>query len=56
MLHERLVQLDPVAAARVEPDNRRRIVRALEVTEGAGRPFSSFGPGLDAYPGTPFVL
>ena len=31
-------------------------LRALEVTEGSGRPFSSFGPGLDAYPGTPFVL
>ncbi len=28
------------------PRNRRRIVRALEVTLGSGRPFSSFGPGL----------
>ncbi|MEI2699132.1 MAG: tRNA (adenosine(37)-N6)-dimethylallyltransferase MiaA [Microthrixaceae bacterium] len=56
VLHQRLVRLDPVAAARMEQDNRRRIVRALEVTEGSGRPFSSFGPGLDAYPGTPFVL
>jgi tRNA dimethylallyltransferase len=26
------------------------------VTVGAGRPFSSYGPGLDAYPPTPFVL
>ena len=41
--------LDPVAAARIEPDNRRRIVRALEVIELTGRPFSSFGPGLDEY-------
>ena len=32
---------------------RRRIVRALEVTLGSGRPFSSFGPGLDAYPPDP---
>ena len=39
--------LDPVAAARIEPGNRRRIVRALEVIELTGRPFSSFGPGLD---------
>jgi tRNA dimethylallyltransferase len=31
-------------------------VRALEVTVGSGRPFSSFGPGLEAYPPTPFVL
>jgi tRNA dimethylallyltransferase len=55
-LHARLAQLDPVAAARMERDNRRRIVRALEVTEGSGRPFSSFGPGMDAYPGTPLVM
>lgn len=49
-LHRRLAELDPVAAGRMEPTNRRRVVRALEVTLGAGRPFSSFGPGLDAYP------
>jgi tRNA dimethylallyltransferase len=49
-LHARLARLDPVAAARMEPTNRRRVVRALEVSIGAGRPFSSFGPGLDAYP------
>lgn len=55
-LHRRLVELDPLAASRMEPDNRRRILRALEVTEGSGRPFSSFGPGLDAHPATPFVL
>jgi tRNA dimethylallyltransferase len=55
-LHDRLVELDPVAAGRMEPGNRRRIVRALEVTLGSGRPFSSFGPGLDAFPPTPFRL
>ena len=38
-------RLDPAAAARMEPGNRRRIVRALEVIELTGRPFSSFGPG-----------
>src|SRR5207248_997836 len=48
-LHERLTQLDPDAAARMEPGNRRRIVRALEVIELTGRPFSSFGPGIDDY-------
>jgi tRNA dimethylallyltransferase len=52
-LHRRLGELDPVAAGRMEPSNRRRVVRALEVTLGAGRPFSSFGPGLDAYPAVP---
>ena len=46
---DRLVALDPVAAARMEPGNRRRIVRALEVIELTGRQFSSFGPGIDAY-------
>ncbi len=45
-----LVELDPLAASRMEPTNARRIVRALEVTLGAKRPFSSFGPGLSAYP------
>ena len=54
-LHRRLVKLDPVAAGRMEPSNRRRIVRALEVTAGSGRPFSSYGPGLGHYPATPFV-
>lgn len=51
-LHARLATLDPAAAARMEPTNTRRVVRALEVVQGSGRPFSSFGPGLDAYPPT----
>ena len=55
-LHRRLAALDPVAAGRMEPTNRRRVVRALEVTLGSGRPFSSFGPGLDVYPATRFRL
>ena len=56
VLHDRLHQLDPVAAARMTPSNRRRVVRALEVTLGSGRPFSSFGPGLTAHPPTPYRL
>lgn len=55
-LHLRLSELDPVAASRIEPDNRRRVIRALEVTLGSGRPFSSFGPGIGAYPETPFRM
>jgi tRNA dimethylallyltransferase len=39
-LHERLRMVDAVAAARIEPQNARRIVRALEVVELTGRPFS----------------
>jgi tRNA dimethylallyltransferase len=53
-LWDRLRALDPAAAARIAPGNTRRLVRALEVTIGSGRPFSSFGPGLDAYPPTRF--
>jgi tRNA dimethylallyltransferase len=45
-LYARLVELDPVAAAKMQPNNDRRILRALEVCLGSGRPFSSFGPGL----------
>ena len=40
LLHER----DPVAAAVIEPRNGRRIVRALEVIELTGRPFSATMP------------
>jgi len=51
-LHARLAALDPVAAGRMEPGNRRRVVRALEVCLGTGRRFSSFGPGVAAFPAT----
>lgn len=46
---DRLAAADPVAAARIEPGNRRRVVRALEVLALTGRPFSSSGPGLAEY-------
>jgi tRNA dimethylallyltransferase len=55
-LWARLGELDPVAAGRIEPGNRRRIVRALEVCLGSGRPFSSFGPGVASYPPTDAVM
>lgn len=41
-LHERLSAVDPLAAAGIEPPNVRRTIRALEVLEVTGRPFSSF--------------
>ena len=50
VLFERLSTADPDAAGKMEPSNRRRVIRALEVTLGSGRPFSSFGPGVDHYP------
>lgn len=46
-LHRRLTTLDPVAATRILPGNGRRVVRALEVLELTGRPFSATLPGLD---------
>ena len=49
-LFDRLRRIDPTATTKIDPANRRRIVRALEVTLGSGRPFSSFGPGVDDYP------
>lgn len=55
-LHSRLAALDPLAASRMEPTNRRRVLRALEVTLGSGERFSSFGPGLDQYPDIPYRL
>ncbi len=55
-LHARLHALDPLAADRMDPANRRRVVRALEVTLGSGRLFSTYGPGLDVHPPTPFTM
>jgi len=46
-LHRRLIELDPDAAATILPSNGRRIVRALEVIELTGRPFSASLPRLD---------
>jgi tRNA dimethylallyltransferase len=44
LLHERLAGLDPVAAGAILPSNGRRVVRALEVIELTGRPFSATMP------------
>lgn len=41
VLHERLVELDPDAAARIHPNDRVRIVRALEVVLRTGVPISA---------------
>ncbi|MEV4314547.1 tRNA (adenosine(37)-N6)-dimethylallyltransferase MiaA [Actinocrispum sp. NPDC049592] len=44
LLHERLAARDPIAAGAILPGNGRRIVRALEVIELTGRPFSATMP------------
>lgn len=40
-LFERLAQLDPVAAAAIDVQNERRVIRALEVIEITGKPFTA---------------
>lgn len=54
-LFEQLKAKDELAASRIESNNRRRLLRALEVIEITGRPFSSFGPGMEQYPVVKFV-
>jgi len=51
VLHARLALADPAAAAAILPGNGRRIVRALEVIQLSGRPFSATLPGYESvYP------
>ncbi len=47
-LHARLARLDPAAATAILPSNGRRIVRALEVIELTGRPFTARMPGFES--------
>jgi tRNA dimethylallyltransferase len=51
-LHARLARLDPAAAAAILPSNGRRVVRALEVLELTGRPFTAALPAYRSRPGT----
>lgn len=55
ILYQRLVELDPVAAASIGPHNGRRLVRALEVIRITGEPF---GAGLpdDSAPWRPVTI
>ena len=39
-LHQRLAEVDPVAAARLHPNDARRLIRAIEVYEKTGQPIS----------------
>jgi len=48
-LYARLERIDPDAAAKMEPTNTRRIVRALEVVQLTGRPFSEFAAAWERY-------
>jgi tRNA dimethylallyltransferase len=44
-MHARLARLDPAAAVAIAATNGRRVVRALEVIEVTGRPFTASLPG-----------
>jgi tRNA dimethylallyltransferase len=48
-LHARLAEVDPLAAANILASNGRRVVRALEVMELTGRPFSAALPQAQKY-------
>jgi tRNA dimethylallyltransferase len=47
-LHAELARRDPAAAAQILPTNERRLVRALEVGELTGEPFTATMPGYDS--------
>ena len=47
VMHARLRDLDPVAAEQIPPSNVRRVVRALEVVQLTGRPFSASMPSRE---------
>ena len=51
-----LLALDPEATTKMDPNNRRRLIRALEVCLGSGEKFSSFGEGIGSYSPTSTTL
>jgi tRNA dimethylallyltransferase len=51
-----LLALDPEASTKMDPNNRRRLIRALEVCLGSGEKFSSFGEGIGSYSPTSTTL
>ncbi len=52
VLHERLASVDPASAARLHPNDLRRVVRALEVWELTGKPISAWQKQWQCGPGT----
>lgn len=47
-MHERLSKLDPAAGLAIPKENVRRVVRALEVIEITGKPFTAVLPRVDS--------
>ena len=48
-MHRKLTLLDPITAARLAPNDKQRIGRALEVYEITGKPLSSMHTGVKTY-------
>ena len=55
-LHERLSRLDPAAAAKIHPNDSRRLIRALEVYTLTGRPISSMQQENQPVPYDPVMV
>lgn len=49
VMHQRLEQVDPVAAKKIHPNDPQRIQRALEVYESTGKPISQWWADQDKY-------
>ena len=46
-LHNRLAEIDPLAAERLHPNDTRRLIRAIEVFQKTGRPISQWQKQFD---------
>ncbi|EHJ00008.1 tRNA dimethylallyltransferase [Clostridium sp. DL-VIII] len=48
-IHNMLKDIDPISYAEIHPNNRKRVIRALEVFKLTNKPFSSYNAGEDFY-------
>ncbi len=48
-IHNMLKAIDPISYAEIHPNNRKRVIRALEVFKLTNKPFSSYNAGEDFY-------
>ncbi len=48
-VHEMLKDIDPISYREIHANNRKRVIRALEVYKLTGKPFSSYNAGEDFY-------
>lgn len=48
-IHDMLKEIDPISYRDIHANNRKRVIRALEVYKLSGKPFSSYNKGEDIY-------